>query len=79
MRYGVRTEVTGGDTASTVWRDIDVTVRESGILRFFGRLGGTALSEFRAGAEREAERLWGETLRGLAEDIECGTRNSDCE
>jgi len=79
MRYGVRTQATGDDTASTVWRDIDVTVRESGILRFFGRLGGTALSEFRAGAEREAERLWGETLRGLAEDIECGSRNPDCE
>ena len=79
MRYGVRTEATGDDTASTVWRDIDVTVRESGILRFFGRLGGTALNEFRAGAEREAERLWGETLRGLAKDVECGRRNPDCE
>jgi hypothetical protein len=76
MRYGVRT-----DTASTVWRDIDVTVRESAILRFFGRLGGTALSDFRAGAEKEAERLWGETLRGMAKDVmesDCGLRNSDC-
>jgi hypothetical protein len=70
MRYGVRTEVdSSGATLSTVWRDIDVTVRESAILRFFGRLGGTALSDFRAGAEKEAERLWGETLRGLADDI----------
>jgi hypothetical protein len=71
MRYGVRTEdLTSTDTISTVWRDADVTVRESAILRFFGRLGGTALSEFRAGAEKEAERLWGETLRGLARDVE---------
>ncbi|MGQ0713966.1 MAG: hypothetical protein ACT4PJ_09560 [Gemmatimonadaceae bacterium] len=70
MRYGVRTDVrTAGDTTSTVWRDIDVTVRESAILRFFGRLGGTALGDFREGAEREAERLWGETLRGMAEDV----------
>ena len=84
MRYGVRTEVTGDDTASTVWRDIDVTVRESGILRFVGRLGGTALSDFRAGAEREAERLWGETLSGLAKDVECAGalragRSTDCD
>jgi hypothetical protein len=75
MRYGVRTETdSSGAALSTVWRDIDVTVRESGILRFFGRLGGTALSDFRAGAEREAERLWGETLRGLADDVRAITR-----
>jgi hypothetical protein len=82
MRYGVRTDArASADTASIVWRDIDVTVRESAILRFFGRLGGTALSDFRAGAEKEAERLWGETLRGMAKDVgdECGMRNSDCE
>ncbi len=69
MRYGVRTEAQSSDTLSTVWRDIEVTVRESGILRFFGRLGGTALGDFRAGAEKEAERLWEESLRGLAEDV----------
>ena len=70
MRYGVRTEaLTSDDSLSTVWRDIDVVVRESAILRFFGRLGGTALSDFRVGAEKEAERLWGETLRGMAEDV----------
>lgn len=70
MRYGVRTEaLPSGDTLSTVWRDIDVTVRESGVLRFFGRLGGTALDDFRAGAEKEAERLWEESLRGLAQDL----------
>ena len=70
MRYGMRTEaLTSTDTLSIVWRDIDVSIRESAILRFFGRLGGTALSDFRAGAEKEAEQLWGETLRGLADDI----------
>ena len=81
MRYGVRTETQSSDTLSTVWRDIDVTVRESGILRFFGRLGGTALGDFREGAEKEAERLWDESLRGLAEDVkagECGIRNPEC-
>jgi hypothetical protein len=71
MRYGVRTEAgASAATTSTVWRDIDVTVRESAILRFFGRLGGTALGDFRAGAEKEAERLWGESLRGLAADVQ---------
>jgi hypothetical protein len=70
MRYGVRTEAgASADTGSTVWRDIDIAVRESAILRFFGRLGGTALGDFRAGAEKEAERLWGESLRGLAHDV----------
>jgi hypothetical protein len=84
MRYGVRTETQrASDTLSTAWRDIDVTVRESGILRFFGRLGGTALGDFRAGAEKEAERLWEESLRGFAEDVrtttDCGLRTADCE
>jgi len=82
IRYGVRTTADStGDTLSAVWRDIDITVRESGILRFFGRLGGTALGDFRAGAEREAERLWEESLRGLAEDVgaaECGIPNTEC-
>jgi hypothetical protein len=83
MRYGARTEAQlSGDTLSTVWRDIDVTVRESGILRFFGRLGGTALDDFRAGAEKEAERLWEESLRGLADDVktiaDCGLRIAAC-
>jgi hypothetical protein len=84
MRYGVRSEAHApGDTLSTVWRDIDVTVRESAILRFFGRLGGTALGDFRAGAEREAERLWEESLRGLSQDVkaiaDCGLRMSGCD
>jgi len=84
IRYGVRTEgEASGDTVSTVWRDIDITVRESGILRFFGRLGGTALGDFRAGAEREAERLWEESLRGLGEDVktiaDCRVRATACE
>ena len=80
IRYGVRTEArAAGDTVSTVWRDMDVTVQESAILRFFGRLGGTALSDFRAGAEREAEQLWGESLRALAADVRdghCGSRTA---
>lgn len=84
MRYGVRTESHApSDTMSTVWRDIDITVRESGILRFFGRLGGTALGDFRAGAEKEAERLWDESLRGLAKDVErlsgCELRTANCD
>ena len=81
MRYGVRTDAHSTDTLSTVWRDIDVTVRESGILRFFGRLGGTALGDFRAGAEKEAERLWDESLRGLAADVknDCELRTANCE
>ena len=84
MRYAVRSEAHAPhDTLSTLSRDIDVTLRESALLRFFGRLGGTALSDFRAGAEREAERLWGESLRGLSEDVQaiadCGSRTSACD
>ena len=86
LRYGVRTEKNAsGDTTSIVWRDLDITVHESGILRFFGRLGGTALGDFRAGAEKEAERLWDESLRGLAQDVgrlriaDCGLRMTTCE
>ena len=84
MRYGTRTEShASGETTSIVWRDLDITVRESGILRFFGRLGGTALGDFRAGAEKEAERLWDESLRGLAKDVEritdCGLRMTTCD
>jgi hypothetical protein len=76
IRYGVRTDAPeSADTVSTVWRDIDITVRESAILRFFGRLGGTALGDFRAGAEADAERLWGESLRGLARDV---AETADC-
>jgi hypothetical protein len=70
MRYGIRTDARAlADTASTIRRDIDVTVRESAVLRFLGRLGGTALGDYRAGAEQEAERLWEESLRGLAQDV----------
>ena len=81
IRYGVRTEArASGDTLSTVWRDMDVTVQESAILRFFGRLGGTVLSDFRAGAEKEAEQLWGESLRALAADVKDGINcGSGCQ
>ena len=81
IRYGVRTETrASGDTASTVWRDMDITVQESAILRFFGRLGGTVLNDFRAGAEKEAEQLWGESLRALAADVKDGIScGSGCE
>ena len=84
MRYALRSEAHAPhDTLSTVSRDIDVTIRESALLRFFGRLGGTALNDFRAGAEREAERLWGESLRGLSQDVkaiaDCRLRMSLCD
>lgn len=69
LRLGARTSGVPDDAATIVWRDIDITVRESAILRFLGRLGGTALGDFREGAEKEAERLWDETLRGLADDV----------
>jgi hypothetical protein len=49
-------------------RDFDVTVQESAILRWFGGLGSTAMSDFREGAEREYDRFNGEVFAALRAD-----------
>jgi hypothetical protein len=60
----------GADGAGTVAvREYRIAVRESAIVRFFGRLGNAALSDFRRGAEREADRFIGELWGALRTDL----------
>ena len=50
-------------------------VAENFVLRWLGGMTSRALSEFRSGAEREADRFYGESLAALREDlIACWTR-----
>ena len=44
-------------------------VAENWVLRWLGGMTSRALSEFRAGAEREADRYHGECLRALRDDL----------
>lgn len=44
-------------------------IAENWILRWLGGLTNRAISEFRAGAEREADRYTGECLRALRDDL----------
>jgi hypothetical protein len=60
----------GADGAATLAvRDYRIAVRESAIVRWFGKLGNTALSDFREGAEREADAFEGEFWRALRADV----------
>ena len=52
-----------------VAREFELTVRESAIVRWFGSLGNAALSDFRQGAEREADRFVGELWSALRADV----------
>ncbi len=56
----------GGQTVLV--RDYDITVQESAIIRWFGGLGTTTMSDFRRGAEREYDRFNGEVFRALRAD-----------
>ncbi|MGH7679548.1 MAG: hypothetical protein ACRENU_13840, partial [Gemmatimonadaceae bacterium] len=66
FRIGVR-DSAGGQTI--LQRRLHLEVRESAILRFIGRLGTTALSEYRAKAEREQLAWLREAFSALAEDV----------
>ncbi|MGI9077120.1 MAG: hypothetical protein ACR2G6_07300 [Gemmatimonadaceae bacterium] len=57
----------GAQTLTT--RAYRLTVQESGILRFLGKLGNSAISDFRAGAEREADRFTGEMWGAMRADV----------
>ena len=59
----------GAQTLAT--RAYRLSVQESSILRFLGKLGSSAISDFRAGAEREADQFTGEMWDALRAD----TRN----
>ncbi|MDQ3519237.1 MAG: hypothetical protein M3466_12635 [Gemmatimonadota bacterium] len=51
-------------------RAYNLTVQESSILRFLGRLGNSAISDFRSGAEREADQFTGELWGALRADVD---------
>jgi hypothetical protein len=66
VRLGLRT----GDAGQTLSiRDVDLTVRESWIVRWLGKLGGTAFSDFVEQAEIEENRFLAEGLRALGADL----------
>jgi hypothetical protein len=66
VRLGLRTGESG-QTLSV--RDVDLVVRESWIVRWIGRLGGTAFSDFVEQAEREENRFLAEGFRALGADL----------
>ena len=69
--YGMAVrDSSGAPTVAT--RDLRLTVRESAIMRWLGKLGNTAMSDFRRGAEREAEQYYREVLESLRRDLRGG-------
>ncbi len=56
-----------GQTLSV--RDVDIAVRESWIVRWVGRLGGSAFSEFVEQAEVEENRYLAEGMKALGADL----------
>lgn len=57
----------GGQTLSE--RILDMTVRESAIMRFLGTLGFTAISDYAGPVEEEENRFFTETLQALRSDM----------
>lgn len=66
MRLGLRTVSTG---ATVVDRVVEGTVRESGVMRFLGSLGFTAMSDFAGAVEEEEARFLAEAARALRADV----------
>lgn len=66
LTYSVHDGENGRATVAV--RDYQLAVRESAIVRWFGKLGNSALSDFRAGAEREADAFVGELWRSVRAD-----------
>ena len=58
-----------GPTGTRFVRHYRARVAENWVLRWLGGMTSRALSEFRAGAEREADRYHGECLRALRDDL----------
>ena len=67
FRVGVRDDSAGGQ--SVLHRRMHLEVKESLILRFIGRLGAIAVSDYSGDAEREQYAWLTEVLTGLAADI----------
>ena len=59
----------GLDAPSVIFREYDLTVRESRIMRWLGGLGDAAVEDFRTGAEAEFDRFAGQTLSALRADV----------
>lgn len=66
LRLGLRTAPSG---ATVVDRVVEGTVRESGVMRFLGSLGFTAMSDFAGAVEEEEARFLSEVARALRADV----------
>jgi hypothetical protein len=66
LGFGIESNSAG---VTLLTRDYRIAVKESRIVRWLGGLGGDALSEFRRGAEAEANRFVGEALSALRQDV----------
>ena len=60
---------TGPDNQTLLTREIDVTVRESAIMRFLGNLGFTAMSDFAGNVEDEESRFLAEAMAAFRADV----------
>lgn len=66
LRLGLRTVPSG---ATVVDRVVEGTVRESGVMRFLGSLGFTAMSDFAGTVEEEEARFLSDVARALRADV----------
>ena len=57
------------EAPTVIFREYDLTVRESRIMRWLGGLGDAAVEDFRTGAETEFDQFAGETLSALRADV----------
>ena len=57
------------EAPTVIFREYDLTVRESRIMRWLGGLGDAAVEDFRTGAETEFDQFAGETLPALRADV----------
>lgn len=60
---------TGSQGQTLLTREIDVTVRESAIMRFLGNLGFTAMSDFAGKTEEEESRFIAESMAAFRLDV----------
>lgn len=58
------------EAPSVAFREYDLTVRESRIMRWLGSLSDAAVEDFRTGAEVELDQFSGESLSALRADIQ---------
>ena len=60
---------TGPENQTLLTREIDVTVRESAIMRFLGNLGFTAMSDYAGKVEEEESRFIAESMAAFRADV----------